>query len=250
MSNDLGRPRPTLVSRLAGLAVILSAPFLPCLRAGVVITDPSVILTVDGVAYPGTVTPDKKGYSFSGGTEQPGFAAAFHGFLNPDPSVSFYVGVTDVGTPSTFTLSITLPIVPTGSPNLVSASVGGTLTDVKGDGVSLTPSPGPLAWVGTVGSPNTSLGVDVGPAASHTSAPGSPPWSYSYGTFSAGPTAGPTPGPWTVLSGTFSFTLSGGEDVADLNGSLTITAVPEANGGLMVGAIALGSVALWRRRRA
>jgi hypothetical protein len=123
--------------------------------------------------------------------------------LDTDPSIAYGIVVSDFGAPSTFSFAFFTPIVPTGSPNVVTASLSGTLTDGGSDGVTIVPV-GSKIQSSSVSFPQTGMGVDV-----------------NIGEVS-GPIAGPGPGPWTVLGLTAAFTLSGGGDRATLTGLVSI----------------------------
>ena len=182
----------------------------------------------------------------------PDFEVTFQATLDPDPSISYSLAVIDLGSPTAFSFLFSTPIVPTGSPNTVAASVLGTLSDAGGDGVSLTPTSG-LLQIGSLLSPTTGMGVDVGPAASHPASTAPGPWIYPYGLFLAGPLAGPGPGPWTGLSVGVDFALSGGEDRFSVSGEASILeglrVVPEAGTWVAGGALGAGALLAHRRSR-
>jgi hypothetical protein len=212
---------------------------------------PFLHLTVDGSdQIPIPFEPSEKGWtipSVSLGSENDGWMVEIGGTLNPDPSIAYGIAVTDFGAPSVFGFFFGVPIVPTGSPNLVSGSLVGGLTDLTGDGVSLTPT-GLLVQTSDLSAPLTTMGVDVG--APFVVGAGSPGAFYAYGPFSAGPTPGPGPGPWTFLSVSTGFGLSGGGDVAALTGFAEIVPVPEVSGGAITGGVALlAGLALRRKMR-
>lgn len=124
-------------------------------------------------------------------------------------------------------LAFFTPIVATGSPNLVSASLAGTLVDASGDGVTITPSMGPKIQSSQVSSPLTGMGVDV-----------------SIGEV-LGPLAGPA-GTWTGLQVMAAFQLSGGNDQATLTGVASIVAGEQPTNGRVPepGSLALVVLAL------
>jgi hypothetical protein len=188
-----------------------------------------------------------------------GFRVVLSGVLDPDPSIAWGIAVTDFGAPTTFSFTFTTPIVPTGNPSIVTGSVSGGLTDATGNGVSITPAVAlgdpdgdtiaelQVNEVGVGGPPVfTNMGVDVGSAVSF--GPGVPGANYTYGSFAAGPIAGP-PGVWTSLQSNISFTLSGGGDIASLTGFASIVPEPSSVALAVMGALALGGVALRRRKR-
>jgi hypothetical protein len=183
------------------------------------------------------------------------------GFGLWDPSFIYGIAVTDLGAPSIFGFTLSVPLIPTVAPiPQIKASVAGTLTDLTGDGASLTPySLSPLA-------PATALqtvrlnpgsvdpGVDGGPAAalaasgvSGTFLAYAAPGQAAY--YMPGPTAGGTlngsAGSYSGMVITNIFRLSGGGDAFAANGFVEVTAVPEPGTWAMVlaGIGMLGAVA-------
>lgn len=242
--------RHVLARLVVAIAVVIPA---------VATADPVATLTVDGVTYDIPISRlDEKRFQFGEPSddgrkgwniEVPDvFSVFLTGVLDPDPSIAYALTVTDFGASTTFSFQFGTPIVPTGSPNVVAASLSGTLTDTTGNGVALTPV-GSTVQTAAVNT-STNLGVDLGTAASHSGTT-QPPLSYAYGPFGAGPIAGPGPGPWTSLFVHTVFTLSGDGDLASLAGSASINELsqPVPEPGLMaLMAVGLG-VMLGHRRR-
>jgi hypothetical protein len=170
----------------------------------------------------------------------PGSAAAV--------SLSLSVTVTDLGEPSAFLVSFSIPIV-INAPTLVTASLSGTLTDGGTDGVSIAPISGALdsdgdgileILVATVNSFTVNLGVDVGPASTTAGA---------YGPFSAGPQAYLGPLAPTTLDLTLSFRLSGGGDSASFNGIVTLVEVAAVSEPATVWLLMSGAAVIVLRRQ-
>jgi hypothetical protein len=120
-----------------------------------------------------------------------------YALLDPDPSIAYGLAVIDIGAPSIFGFSFGTPIVPVATPNVMSASLGGSVTDSTGDGVSIIPT-GPTLQESEVGFPLTNMGLDMG--AAFVAGPGPPLTAYAYGPYSVPSTPGPGPGPWTFLT--------------------------------------------------
>jgi hypothetical protein len=198
-------------------------------------------------------------YVLEDDVEGDGYRVVISGLMDPDPYISWGVAITDFGTPSTFSYVFVNSIVPTGSPNVVTGSISGGLTDSTGDGVWITPAAvlgdpdgdaiAELAVneVGFGGPPvYTNMGVDVGSAVSF--GPGVPGANYTYGPFNTGPFAGPV-GVWTSLQSRVSFTMSGGGDVVSLTGYASIVPEPSTIALVTIGAMSvLGRLALRRRK--
>jgi hypothetical protein len=194
----------------------------------------------------GEYDPESGEYMWSTQTDE--YSVMVSGIMDPDPSIAYGLAVVDFGAPSTFGFVFFTPIVATGAPNVVTASLVGGLTDFTGDGVSIAPALGqPTLQVAEVFAPATNMGVDVGPAfAAGAGAAGS---FYAYGPYAAGPIAGPGPGPWTGLSTSTSFTLSGGGDVAALTGFASIELIPEPSTIALIALAGLGIAGMLRRRK-
>lgn len=246
---------PNIISLVLS-ATAVAATTASTLQAAVEKPVPAISLWVDGKSYDG---PRIQGIIGEDGKlrygvdsfvlETPDFLITLSSIMDPDPSIAYGIAVTDFGAPSTFMFLFSTPIVPTGFPNQVNASLVGGLTDFTGNGVSITPT-GAFVQTSSLGLPITSMAVDVGTA--FAAGPGNPGALYPYGAFSAGPIPGPGPGPWTVLQTLTDFKLSGGGDIAVLTGFAQIVTapVPEAGTGgsvLLLGTLAAG---YWRRHRA
>jgi hypothetical protein len=163
------------------------------------------------------------------------------GVVDPDPAHDFAASVTDFGTPSTFSFTVSSPMVPSiGFPNSVNASIVGGLTDLTSNGVSVAPvAPNTALLLSRVGAPLTSMGVDVGAAESGVG---------TYGPYAAGPIPGPGPGPWTTLDTMLAFTLSGGGDTFAYTFHSEIVPEPSSIALAGVGAALLLGYAARRRR--
>lgn len=196
-------------------------------------------------------------WAYESDVDGDGFRAVVSGVLDPDPSISYGIAVTDFGAPTTFSFIFTTPILPTSG--VVTGSVSAGLTDTTGDGVSITPAAAlgdpdgdtiaelQVNEVG-VGGPAvfTNMGVDVGSAMSF--GPGIPGANHVYGPFAEGPIAGPA-GVWTSLQSRVSFTLSGGGDIASVTGFASIVPEPSTMALVAIGAMSiLGRLALRRRK--
>jgi hypothetical protein len=202
--------------------------------------DPFVVVTAGQERYVVPLQTEGKTTGFNHTIETAEYEINISGTLDPDPSIAYAIGVTDFGAPSIFGFLFGTPIVPTVSPTLVSGSVVGGLTDFTGDGVSLSPIPGPKLQSSSAGFPLTSTSVDVGDPAVHPA--GAPGAFYAYGPFADGPKPGPAGGPWTFLTVTAGFSLSGGSDSAALTGFTSIDTAPARvpDGGVGI----LGTLAL------
>jgi hypothetical protein len=181
--------------------------------------------------------------------ETSAFRATVSGVMDPDPSIGYGIAVTNfLAVPVAYGFIFATPIVPVGTPNIVTGSVVGGLTDFTGDGIAMTPT-GPDLQVAEVLAPATNMGVDVGPAfsAPATGPPGGA--FYPYGSFAEGPIAGPGPGPWTILRTTTSFTLSGSGDTFALTGFASINMIPEPSTVVLTALACLGILGMLRNRK-
>ena len=170
-----------------------------------------------------------------------------------DPFIAYGVSVQNfTGSDLPFTMIVVDPINPIVGPNIVYSSISGSGTDVSGDGFSIMPLAPEFTtlqstWL-NVGSVNA--GVDIGNA--FVEGPGLPGESNNFGFSAAGPLFGPEPGPWNDLDLLLGFNLSGGGDIATLNGFSSIVpvpAVPEPASALLLGVGLIGSAILMLRKR-
>jgi hypothetical protein len=204
----------------------------------------SIIVETDGqtTEIPLRLVQLEKGVGWSVDVQTAEYRITGEGALNPDPSIAYGIAVADFGAPTSFGFFFVTPIVPTGPSTVVAASIVGGLTDLTGNGVSITPFAQSTVQVASAGPPSTSLGVDVGPAFSAPA--GAPGAFHSYGPHSDGPQPGPG-GIFTTLAVTASFTLSGGGDIAALTGFASIDTAPDVvpdGGPGLAGVMAIGAL--------
>jgi hypothetical protein len=162
------------------------------------------------------------------------------GELNPDPSLNFAAGVTDMGASSLFSFSFVLPLAPlVSNPSFVFDSLSGSVTNgaaaggvtvtavapppiipLDGDGIdeiqvfSLSDDGG-LTW--------KNVGLDAGPT---TFVPLGSNNSGSYGAYNQGFIPTIAGGPWTHMRADVNFRLSGGNDTFAFTGVKVITPEP------------------------
>lgn len=165
--------------------------------------------------------------------------------VDPDPAVGWGLSaINHSDSPLSFTTGVLntflAPIDNVDS--WVYASFSGSVTDLDGDGVAVTPVGAKIQTTTLDGT--TNMGVDVGDAFSYSG--GFPGNSEQIPTSEAGPLLGPG-GAWSSMELATSFTLSP-RDVATLNGFASIQPVPEPSTLLLVGFGLLG-VAVWKRRK-
>jgi uncharacterized protein (TIGR03382 family) len=252
-----------LISRTSCVALLVALTPIAALAA-LVPVGPVGTLTVDGqdVNIPISQSPgklwgfgtwDSEINDFTGWSHETSeYALILSGTLDPDPSISYGISVTDFGAPSGFGFLFSTPIIFTAVPNLVNSSVAGALNDNTGNGISITPTLADddgdaLAELQiaelSVGGPFTNMGIDVGLANAH--GPGLPGAFYTYGPYAEPSQPGPIAA-WSTLQIRLGFTLSGGSDIAVLTGRAEIV-VPEPSSIMLalVGAVGLA----WQVRR-
>ena len=184
---------------------------------------------------------------------------------NVDPILSYGMSVVNNGAGlATFQRITTAPILPTLSgPVQVRAGVSGSVSDIGGGGVTITPAQQAATAQDSDGIPElqvfqlrqtvgsgtwTNAGVDVGIAKTFNSDPA--PFTYVYGAYNLPNQAGPTAGTaWAQMQTVTRFTLTGGGDRATLVGFAEILPVPEPSeyAMLLAGLAVVAGVA--RRRR-
>lgn len=126
--------------------------------------------------------------------------------------------------------------------NTVLGSFSGSVTDVAGDGLTVSPvNPFPQT---TTPNGTQDAGVNVGHA--FRVGPGVPGSSYFMPAAQRGPQPGPL-GAWTSMELPTQFSLTD-KDIATMNGHASIAPVPEPGTLLLLGGGLLG-LAIWTRRR-
>jgi hypothetical protein len=170
-----------------------------------------------------------------------------------DPYLAWGVVATNhTAAPLAFTFGFSTAIMPITGANAVYASFAGSVTDIRADGVSVLPTQPDTDldgfpeiatnWLNGT----TNAGVDVGRAYTDP-AGGTPGHSNAFGP-NEDSKAGPL-GNWTTLGTTVGFKLSGGGDIATLNGFFSIDPVPEPGTLLLLGSGLVGAALVRMRRR-
>ena len=174
------------------------------------------------------------------------FEVAVKATLDADALILFGINVANFGAnPLSVALSMSLGVLPFIDPTVAFSSISGTLNAGPQAPAGITLGVGQLSdgdgdGLGEMlvnGFDGGNLGIDVGLA---SSVPG------LYGPFSSGSVVGPTGPLFTFLQSNLAFSVTGGGDVADLEGITSVQAVPEPGSLSLVG---LGLVALAKRLR-
>lgn len=164
-----------------------------------------------------------------------------------DPQIVYGVASQNfTNAPATFSFGFTNNFALIDGNNMVYGSYSGSVTDAGGDGIEIAPVASRMQVTDLNG---TNATIDVGLGYSH--GPGFPGQSYDAGAYQSGPKAGPV-GNWTQMNTVLSYTLTGGADVATLNGSSVILSrpIPEPATALLLLPGLLGVAAYMRRKRA
>ncbi|MFA4904519.1 MAG: hypothetical protein WC600_17430 [Desulfobaccales bacterium] len=166
-----------------------------------------------------------------------------------DPIIAWGLTATNfAAVPVAFGFGVVIPIaLPVGSPTVIDASVVGGMTDLLGDGVSVTPTSitgflqdNTLASAGFTWS--------AGPAVAFGA--GLPGALYPYGPFAFGPAAGPLGAGADFLIDGVGFLLSPSGDIASLTGFCSIVPIPVPPSACLFGTGLLGLLGFgWRRMK-
>lgn len=164
--------------------------------------------------------------------------------VDNDPFIVWGMSVlNNTDNPMTFTTGVLNTIfAPITIGNTVFGSISASVTDMQGDGVTVTPFNSHIQTSTLNGT--TNMGVDAGHAYQHGA--GLPGQSYIVPPDNQGPRPGPV-GAWTSMELEAKFTLSK-RDVATLNGFASINPIPEPGTLLLLGSGLLG-LAVWKRRK-
>lgn len=170
-----------------------------------------------------------------------------------DPWISFSLSIsTTAGSgPIPVTMTFSIPILDTPSPNEVFGSLSISAVDATGDGVSVTPTNAKImeAFVDDDLTGLVNMGVDVGDASS-TAGIGS----HVFGPFEEGPKIGPIHpvDGWDFLQVDVAFTISGNGDTVAMTGFASIIEsggeIPVPGAGAM-GLVLLSAMGMRRSRR-
>lgn len=175
--------------------------------------------------------------------------------LDPDPVFDYGFGVTnESNSAKSFRLAFDLPFDPTITlPTNVRATLGGTIVDTQGNGVSLSaPTTSGTVQTVTFNPGNAGTTINLGGSFSQAGVATGTQWDYGR-FFAPGPdgnffTPGPSGGPFSGMQVVTEFTLSA-RDSLSLDGYVAVKPIPEPETVVLIAA-GLALLALNSKRRA
>jgi hypothetical protein len=268
---------------LIAVVAIQGSCFVSSLRAETLPVQLTATVSQDGVPNSAEVTnidcyfePTSDGYGGKWVIGTPGYnewtwdtlnpdggSIVMSGMLDPDPEISFSMGVVDPGAASNFSFMFVLPLSPQfPNPSVVFDSLTGTVTNAVGPNVTVT-ALGPPAGIPVDGDGVTELqvytlsddggvtwknvGLDAGPTQVTVTPPATSQLYGPPGGYNQGPIPTIAGGPWTHMRVDLNFRLSGGSDAFSFSGSKVL--VPEPGTIVLLAFGVVGAAGLSRRRR-